>query len=234
MTSYRLLVVSGDSRILRAVAGDLAKEGYDVVSAGSLREAAQMNDSFQPELVILDYPLTGYEESKACLRIRPAGQNVPLLILTPKDCQVDKLAGFRLGIDEYQAKPFTPAELILRVRAVLDRLSVLNSLASQSREMIIYPDLEIDALGRVVRVNMRKVELTNKEFELLWALASKPNQVMSRLQLLSRVWNSTFPGDENTVTVHIHRLRGKLERDPANPMYIKTARGSGYKFEVAQ
>ena len=214
---------------------DLAKEGYDVVSAGSLLEAAQMNDSFQPELVILDYPLSGSEGSKACLRIRPTGGDVPLLILIPKDCQVDKLPGFRLGIDEYQAKPFVPTELILRVRAVLGRLAVINSLTSHdSREMIIYPDLEIDALGRVVRVNLRKVELTNKEFDLLWALASKPNQVMSRLQLFSRVWNSTFLGDENTVTVHIHRLRGKLERDPANPIYIKTARGSGYKFEVAQ
>ncbi|MDA8334569.1 MAG: response regulator transcription factor [Peptococcaceae bacterium] len=235
MNYNRLLVVSDNPRTNRSVAADLVREGYDVTGAGSLREAAQKLGSFQPGLVILDHPLPGGEADSACLKLRSADPDLPFLILAAKDYPVDRLPGFRLGIDEYQVKPCTPPELVLRVKAVLSRLSVLKSLASQqARELIVYPDLEIDALGRVVRVNMRKVELTNKEFDLLWTLASKPNQVWSRLQLLSRVWNSTFPGDENTVTVHIHRLRGKLERDPAHPAYIKTARGSGYKFEVAR
>jgi len=232
MKNNRLLVVSGDPRTLGALAADLVREGYDVAAAGDLREAVQKIELEQPELVVLDYPLPGEEMGRACERLRP-DPDAPLLILAAGRYRVDRLPGLRPGIDEYQAKPYTATELAWRVRAATSRLAVLRNLINQQkREMIVYPNLEIDALGRVARVYMREVELTNKEFALLWTLASKPNQVWSRLQLLSRVWNSTFPGDENTVTVHIHRLREKLERDPAHPVFIKTARGSGYKFEV--
>ena len=233
MTRYRILVAAADPRTLKSVGGDLARAGYEVYRAARWREVATRAESAPPDLIVLDQTLAEYGGADWWEKLRGAGHDVMLLLLVSRDDRLEKTAGFRLGVDEYLVGPFSPDGLVLRVKAVLARRLVIESMASQlARESIVLPDLHIDPLGRVVHVRKKKVELTNKEFDLLWALASKPNRVVSRLQLLNHVWHSAFPGDENTVTVHIHRLRGKLERDPAHPMYIKTARGRGYKFEV--
>jgi len=227
------MVASGDPKILKSASADLAREGYGVSRAARWNEVVTLVESVPPDVVVLDQSMSEAVEAGLWDRVRGAGHDVALLVLLSRDGGLDKIPGFRLGVDEHLVKPFSPPELAMRVKALLARRLVMDDLARRlTRESIMLPDLHIDPLGRVVYVRKRKVELTNKEFDLLWALASKPNRVVSRLQLLHNVWHSTFPGDENTVTVHIHRLRGKLEKDPAHPMYIKTARGRGYKFEI--
>jgi len=155
-------------------------------------------------------------------------REVPVIILSARSDEVDKIVGFRMGVDDYQTKPFSPTELALRVKAVLRRA---REQKIDSKYVLKYGALSLDYEKRVVWHTNNKIELTPKEFELLWLMASNPNRVFTKAHLLDKIWDSAFYGDDNTVTVHIRKLREKIEADPSKPVFIKTVWGTGYKFE---
>jgi DNA-binding response OmpR family regulator len=175
--------------------------------------------------------LDGFTITRAIRGDFAAGQlmvdtGTPIIMLTSRGEESDRLAGFELGVDDYVVKPFSPRELVMRVKAVLRR-----ALATPEEKTLVFSGLCIDPLRRTATLDGKALNLTAKEFDLLWFLAQHPRQVFTRAQLLDKVWGYEFYGDESTVTVHIRRLREKLEPDPANPTYIQTVWGIGYKFE---
>ena len=182
---------------------------------------------YQPDLVVLDLMLpkmNGLDVGQ--ILIGDCG--IPVLILSAKGDELDRIVGLRMGVDDYLAKPFSPTELVLRVQAVLRR--VQGRRQKENSQAIFSGGLTIDFKTRSVIIDGRGINLTGKEFELLWLLAGSPQQVFTRMQLLNKIWHSDYQGDENTVTVHIRRLREKIEVDPSEPVYIKTVWGVGYKF----
>lgn len=223
----RILTVDDDPKILKILQHTLGKEGFEVITASSGEEALQKARQSPPDLVVLDLMMPGMDGFETYQRLK-AQREVPVIILSARTDEVDRVVGFRMGVDDYQTKPFSPTELALRVKAVLRRLGEQKV----SHEKVLkFGDLTLDYTKRIVAVNSGKVELTPKEFELLWLMASNPNRVFTKAHLLDKIWDSSFYGDDNTVTVHIRRLREKIETDPSNPVYIRTVWGTGYKFE---
>ena len=223
----RILTVDDDPKILKILQHTLAKEGFEVITASSGEEALQKARQLPPDLVVLDLMMPGMDGFETYQKLK-AQREVPIIILSARTDEVDRVVGFRMGVDDYQTKPFSPTELALRVKAVLRRLGE----PKVSLEKVLkYGNLTMDYMQRIVAVNNSKVELTPKQFELLWLMASNPNRVFIKAHLLDKIWDSSFYGDDNTVTVHIRRLREKVETDPSNPVYIKTVWGTGYKFE---
>jgi DNA-binding response OmpR family regulator len=174
--------------------------------------------------------LPGVDGLEVCRTIR-AESKVPIIILSAKDEESDKILGLGLGADDYLAKPFSPRELVARVQAVLRRT---RSAPPEPGDQLRYGRLKINPKARAVELGDRAVELTAKEFDLLYFLARHPGQVFSREQLLDQVWDYHFVGDASTVTVHVRRLREKVEADPVRPRYVKTVWGVGYKFDPSQ
>lgn len=224
---YKILAVDDDPKILKILQHSLIKEGFEVVTAASGEEALQKARQNPPDLVILDIMMPGMDGFETYQRLKEQ-REVPVIILSARSDEVDRVVGFRMGVDDYQTKPFSPTELALRIKAVLRRLGEQKA---GREEVLRFGELTIDYRKRVITVKDSKVDLTPKEFELLWLMASNPNRVFTKAHLLDKVWDSTFYGDENTVTVHIRRLREKIEKDPSSPAYIKTVWGIGYKFE---
>ncbi|HBC91392.1 MAG TPA: DNA-binding response regulator [Pelotomaculum sp.] len=224
----RILAVDDDPKILKILQHTLSKEGFEVVLAASGEEALQKARRQPPELVVLDIMMPGMDGFETFQKLKAQYRDMPVIILSARSDEVDKVVGFRMGVDDYQTKPFSPTELALRIKAVLRRL---GEPAKQQRQVLKYDGLILDYSKRIVTQNNLKIELTPKEFEVLWLMASNPNKVFTKANLLDKVWDSAFYGDDNTVTVHIRRLREKLEKDPSNPCYIKTVWGIGYKFE---
>ena len=223
----RILTVDDDPKILKILQHTLGKEGFEVITASSGEEALQKARQSPPDLVVLDLMMPGMDGFETYQKLK-AQREVPIIILSARTDEVDRVVGFRMGVDDYQTKPFSPTELALRVKAVLRRLGE----PKVSLENVLkYGNLTMDYTQRIVAVNNSKVELTPKQFELLWLMASNPNRVFTKAHLLDKIWDSSFYGDDNTVTVHIRRLREKVETDPSNPVYIKTVWGTGYKFE---
>ncbi|ADG83222.1 two component transcriptional regulator, winged helix family [Thermincola ferriacetica] len=231
MNNHKVLVVDDEPKILKILEHTLKKERFQVITAQNGMEAVELAAKVSPDLVLLDLMLPDIDGFEVCRRIK-SRSDIPIIVLSAKDDEVDKIVGFKLGIDDYQTKPFSPTELVLRIRAVLRRSKGCKEAANDG--ILTYKDIEINQRTRQVRVYGRNVNLTVKEFDLLWLLASYPNQVFSRMQLLEKIWDSSYYGDENTVTVHIRRLREKIENDPADPEFIKTIWGIGYKFEAEQ
>ncbi|ACV62416.1 two component transcriptional regulator, winged helix family [Desulfofarcimen acetoxidans DSM 771] len=223
----RILTVDDDPKILKILQHSLGKEGFEVITASSGEEALQKARQSSPDLVILDLMMPGMDGFETYQKLK-AQREVPIIILSARTEEVDRVVGFRMGVDDYQTKPFSPTELALRVKAVLRRLGEPKV---NLENMLKYGNLTLDYTKRTVAVNNSKVELTPKQFELLWLMASNPNRVFTKAHLLDKIWDSSFYGDDNTVTVHIRRLREKVETDPSNPEYIKTVWGMGYKFE---
>jgi DNA-binding response OmpR family regulator len=223
----RILTVDDDPKILKILQHSLGKEGFEVITASSGEEALQKARQSSPDLVILDLMMPGMDGFETYQKLK-AQREVPIIILSARTDEVDRVVGFRMGVDDYQTKPFSPTELALRVKAVLRRLGEPKV---SLENMLKYGNLTLDYTKRTVAVNNSKVELTPKQFELLWLMASNPNRVFTKAHLLDKIWDSSFYGDDNTVTVHIRRLREKVETDPSNPEYIKTVWGMGYKFE---
>lgn len=180
--------------------------------------------------IILDLMLPGLSGLEVCRRLRAAGNFVPILMLTAKDGEADRVLGLEIGADDYLAKPFSVAELQARVKALMRRAERYGRGRRVEVEVLRFGALEIDAAKRRVAVSGREVALTATEFELLLLLAQSPGRVYTRAQLLDRVWSYDYAGYEHTVKSHINRLRSKLENDPAQPRYILTVWGSGYKF----
>lgn len=223
----RILVVDDDIKICNMIQMFLEKEKFEVIKAHDGEVALEKFKSETPKLVILDIMLPKMDGYDVCREVKKIS-NVPIIMLTAKGETFDKVLGLRLGADDYMVKPFDPEELIARIRAVLRRASPDENRGS---EQIIYPRLAIDMSNFIVKVNDKVNQLPKKEMELLYFLASNPDKVFTREQLIEHIWGFDFIGDTRTVDVHIKRLRAKLDEVKDN-YEIKTVWGVGYKFEV--
>jgi DNA-binding response OmpR family regulator len=230
VTDGALVLVVDDESLVRDVLGRyLTREGYEVAMAADGEEAIAAFRKRRPDLVLLDLMLPRIDGLEVFRRIR-ADAPSPVIMLTARGAETDRVVGLELGADDYVAKPFSPSEVVARVRAVLRRVG--QPTASGSREELLRFDaLQIDPRAREVRVRGRPVSLTPKEFDLIHLLASQPRTVFDRWQLLDHVWDVAFDGDPSTVTVHIRRLREKVEDDPSDPRHLVTVWGAGYRFE---
>jgi DNA-binding response OmpR family regulator len=222
-----ILVVEDEPTIAEVVARYLVRAGYEARIAGGGPEAVAAAAAARPDLVVLDIMLPGFDGLEVMRRIHEdLDPRVAVILVTAKGEESDRVIGLQRGADDYVVKPFSPAELVARVDAVLRRSRGGEEAAERQR----FGALEIDPAARCVRVGEREVELTQREFDLLLFLARHPGQVFSRDQLMERVWQFSFYTDTTTVTVHIRRLRSKVEADPGQPKWIQTVWGVGYRF----
>ena len=226
-TGKTVLVVEDEAALVSALSYNLRKEGFNVVTAGDGVAGLQAARRDRPDLVVLDLMLPKMDGLEVCRRLR-AESDVPVLMLTAKGEEVDRVVGLEVGADDYLTKPFGMRELLARVRALLRRTGGRRPVANEA--MIEAGALSLDARGRVVRRGGLEVALKPKEFDLLFFLAQHAGQVFTREQLLGHVWGYDFYGGSRTVDVHVRWLREKLEDDPAKPAHLLTVRGVGYKF----
>ena len=234
----KILVVDDEISLQETVAYNLKKQGYDVQTTGDGTEALEMARELQPDLIILDVMLPGLDGFEIC-RILRREMTTPVLMLTARDDEIDRVVGLEVGADDYMAKPFSMRELIARVKAMLRRVRLIREEVSESensdgrpkQEVLEFGNLRIDITRREITVNDDVVAFKPKEYELLTFLAQHQGQVLSREFILERVWGWDFIGDSRTVDVHVRWLREKIEHDPANPRRIITVRGAGYRFE---
>lgn len=224
------LIVEDEASIREVVAQYLELEGFATTQAADGLEALHIASKQPLDLVVLDLMLPGVDGLEVCRRLRGASA-VPIIMLTARGDEEDKLLGFGIGADDYLAKPFSPRELVVRVRAIMRRIAATNVPAIVLAGTLRFGPLTIQPELRAVHRDGALVDVTAKEFDLLHFLASHPGQVFSRQQLLDNVWDYDYYGDASTVTVHIRRLREKVEMDPARPQHIKTVWGVGYKFQ---
>lgn len=228
----KILVVDDELSILTLLEFNLKKAGYEVLKAMDGNQAVQVAIEGKPDLMILDIMLPGIDGIEVCKKLRMEKVDIPILMLTAKDEEFDKILGLELGADDYMTKPFSPREVVARVKAILRRVG--NRMDSQPAEedaVIEIGKLQIYPERYEVFFNGDPLELTPKEFELLHFLANHSGRVLTREQLLNAVWNYDFVGDSRIVDVHISHLRDKIEEDTRQPRYIKTVRGLGYKLE---
>ena len=224
----RVLVIEDEESFRDALKFMLSREGFDVILAPNGAEGMKLFDSMNPDLVLLDLMLPEVSGTDVCKYIRTKS-NTPVIMLTAKDTEIDKVVGLELGADDYVTKPFSTRELLARIKAVLRR----------------GVDIEIDMVGavevgpirmdverHVLSVNGESVAMPLKEFELLEFLMRNSGRVLTRGQLMDRVWGSNYVGDGKTLDVHVKRIRSKIEPDPANPVHLTTVRGLGYRFEA--
>lgn len=223
-----ILVVEDEESFRDALHYMLTREGFDVIIAPNGAEGIRLFDAKNPDLVLLDLMLPEVSGTDVCKYIR-SKSSTPIIMLTAKDTEIDKVVGLELGADDYVTKPFSTRELLARIRAVMRRGG----------------DVEIDSIGAIeggpirmdverhtLTVNGESVPMPLKEFELLEFLMRNSGRVLTRGQLMDRVWGSNYVGDGKTLDVHIKRIRSKIEPDPANPVYLSTIRGLGYRFEI--
>jgi len=206
----------------------LRRAGYQVVMAHDGQAALEALEKQPPDLVVLDLMLPEVDGLEITRRLRAEG-DIPIIMLTARREETDRILGFEMGADDYVVKPFSPRELVSRVKAVLRRTR--GSTLTRDEHPLVFADLRIDPKTRLVEANGEETSLTAKEFDLLWVLARHPRQVFNRNQLLDLVWGLTEYIDPSTVTVHVRRLREKIELDPSNPRHVQTVWGVGYKFE---
>jgi two-component system response regulator ResD len=221
-----VLVVDDEPTIRDVVVQYLRREGYATLEAGDGDAARELLEREWPNLVVLDLMLPGTDGLALCRWIRDRSQ-LPVIMLTARGEEADRIIGLELGADDYVTKPFSPRELVARVRSVLRRGTDAND---RPDERVRIGDLEIDAAAREVRKRGSVLKLTAREFELLWFFARHPRRVFSRDQLMSRVWGYEPAFDSGTITVHVRRLREKIEDEPAHPRYIETVWGVGYRL----
>ena len=226
----RILVVEDEETLSEAIAFLLSKEGFEVSVAATGPEAIAQFDKSGADLILLDLMLPGLSGTEVCRQIRTKSA-VPIIMLTAKDSEIDKVVGLELGADDYVTKPYSSRELIARIRAVLRRGEFLD--AADDGAIIEVGPVRMDTDRHVISVNGVQVSIPLKEFELLEFLMRNAGRVLTRVQLIDRVWGSDYVGDTKTLDVHIKRLRAKIEKDPANPEFIQTVRGMGYKMERA-
>ena len=222
----RILLIEDEEGIGQALEYQLEREGYEVAWAQDGNDGLQRFQVAGADLVVLDLMLPGISGEDVCKKIRQSS-NVPVLILTAKDTEVDKVVGLELGADDYVTKPFSTRELIARIRAILRRAAAASTPTSRVLEA---GGIRLDADRAEVTVKGMEVHLPRKEFELLEILMSNPGLVLSRDTLIDEVWGPDYFGDTRTLDVHVKRLRAKCEEDPHHPRHITTIRGMGYKF----
>jgi DNA-binding response OmpR family regulator len=223
--STTVLVVDDEPIVREVVLRYLERDGFRTLEAGDGDTARRLVEDESPGLVILDIMLPGADGLELCRWIR-ARSELPVILLTARGEEADRIVGLELGADDYVTKPFSPRELAARVRTVLRR----SSPQVPKAERLSFDGLELDARTREVTAGGDPLKLTAREFDLLWFLASHPKQVFSREQLMDRVWEYAAAFDTGTVTVHVRRLREKIEPDPAHPRYLQTVWGVGYRF----
>jgi two-component system, OmpR family, alkaline phosphatase synthesis response regulator PhoP len=220
---HRILVVDDEPSIRKIIEYALKDAGFQVLTAGRGDEALEVMSRENVDLVVLDLMLPGVDGLEVCRRIR-AERNVPIIMLSARSEEVDKVLGLELGADDYVTKPFSPRELVSRVKANLRRARG----EPDGGESITLGDVEIDPVARIVRKDGQDVNLTFSEFEILLKLAQSPRRVFTREELMNHLWKGSFYGDLRSVDVHVRHLRQKVEADAANPTIIRTVRGVGY------
>jgi two-component system alkaline phosphatase synthesis response regulator PhoP len=228
-STQKILVVDDEPQILKVLQAYLEKDGYRVVSAMDGKQALEVFSREDPTFVILDLNLPGLDGLEVCREMRRSS-SVPIMMLTARVEEVDKLIGLELGADDYVVKPFSPREVVARVKTILKRVNA----GTLKGEIIQAGNLTIDLGQHTVNLNGRLIELTPTEFQILVTLASNPRRVFSRLQIMEHAQGDAFEGYERTIDAHIKNLRIKLEPDPRNPIYIQTVFGLGYKFELVE
>lgn len=229
MAGKKILVADDEPKILKAVTDYLEWEGFEVYTAQDGDEVLREFKQVRPDLLILDITMPKLDGFEVCRRIREKSK-VPIIFLSAKTSTIDRITGLTIGSDDYLTKPFDNTELLLRIKAILRRTAEKPD--ESNKDIIKVPGLVINKESMTVEINGEETELTPKEFDMLWLLASRPNKVFTREQLLDQVWGTEYFGDTGVVTTLIKRLREKIEPDLDNPKYIKTIRGVGYKFGV--
>ena len=229
MNARNILVVEDEASIAEVVSLYLKRAGFNVQIASDGRQAMGMLERQIPDFVILDLMLPEVDGLSLTRWLRDRS-DVPIIMLTARREEIDRISGLELGADDYVVKPFSPQELVSRVRAVMRRLGREQD-AVENERTLSFGDLSIDPKSRVVMVKDSAIELTAKEFDMLYLLARHPKQVFTREQLLERIWGGAQYIDPGTVTVHVRRLREKIETDASKPMRLLTVWGVGYKFE---
>ena len=225
----RILVVDDEPPIVELVTGYLAREGWSVTSVADGIGAVEIVRATDPDVVVLDVMLPGLDGTEVCRQIRTFS-DAYIIMLTARGEEIDRIVGLSVGADDYLVKPFSPRELVARIKALLRRPRDRGSVAASAPP----PGLELDEPRRVVRVDGTSVDLTALEFNLLAALARDPGVVIGRQAMLDRVWGPEFAGDDHLVDVHVANLRRKLGDDPAHPRFVETVRGVGYRLREAQ
>ena len=224
--SKKILLVEDDETLLGVLKYNLGKEGYQVATSTDGANALEVFRKFTPDMVVLDIMLPGLDGFEVC-RILRKESSVPVLMLTAKTQEVDKVIGLELGADDYMTKPFSIRELSARIKAILRR----SETPVETSDKLVSGDLVVDLKEHKVKLSDKEIELSPKEFDLLAFMMRHKKRVFSRSYLLDKVWSYDFEGDERTVDVHIRWLRQKIETDPSQPKRLLTVRGSGYKFE---
>lgn len=227
----KILVVEDEESLAEAISFLLSKEGFEVEMAATGPAAIEAFDKAGADLILLDLMLPGLSGTEVCRQIRTKSA-VPIIMLTAKDSEIDKVVGLELGADDYVTKPYSSRELIARIRAVLRRGEFVDSTVEVG--VLTVGPVRLDIDRHIISVNGSPISLPLKEFELLEFLMRNSGRVLTRMQLIDRVWGSDYVGDTKTLDVHIKRLRAKIETDPANPELIQTVRGMGYKMERAE
>jgi two-component system response regulator RegX3 len=224
----RVLVVEDEESFSDALSYMLRREGFEAVVAGSGPDALDEFDRGGADMVLLDLMLPGLSGTEVCRALR-SRSSVPIIMLTAKDGEIDKVVGLELGADDYVTKPYSARELVARIRAVLRRRGEVEA---PEEPVLAAGPVRMDVDRHVVSVDGEPVALPLKEFDLLELLLRNAGRVLTRVQLIDRVWGSDYVGDTKTLDVHVKRLRAKIEPDPATPRYLLTVRGLGYKFEA--
>ena len=228
MSPTEILIVEDEPSIAEVVSLYLKRAGYQVTCLNDGKDALKKLEQQMPDLLVLDLMLPGIDGLAITRWVRDRS-DLPIIMLTARRAEGDRIAGLEMGADDYIVKPFSPQELVSRVRAVLRRTQ--NTSQNSSEQAVVFADLRIDPQTRLVTIGDQEISLTAKEFDMLWVLACHPRQVFSRDRLLENVWGLAEYIDPGTVTVHIRRLREKIESDPSHPVHIQTVWGVGYKFE---
>ncbi|MFZ9751082.1 MAG: response regulator [Candidatus Nanopelagicales bacterium] len=224
----KVLVVEDEESFSEAISFMLRKEGFEVAVAADGNSAITEFDQNGADIVLLDLMLPGLSGTEVCREIRKRSK-VPVIMVTAKDSEIDKVVGLELGADDYVTKPFSSRELIARIKAVLRRA---GEVVENDSDVIEIGPIRIDVERHAVSVSGEPVKLPLKEFDLLLMLMRNAGRVLTRGQLIDRIWGSNYVGDTKTLDVHVKRLRAKIETDPANPIHLLTVRGLGYKFEA--
>ncbi|TCT15478.1 DNA-binding response OmpR family regulator [Natranaerovirga pectinivora] len=230
MVGTKVLIVDDEVELADILSDYLEKEGFVTKTAHNGEEALDYFKAFNPQLVILDIMMPKIDGMEVCRIIRSMS-SIPVLMLSSKSSEIDKILGLGLGADDYITKPFSPGEVVARVKAQLRRYLQLSSPSLEEKGLLQFGDLVIDSKSYSVRIGEKIAGLAAKEFEILLYMAKHPNQVFSREQLFDQIWGFDEYGDVNTVTVHIRKIREKIEKEPSEPKYIKTVWGVGYKFD---
>lgn len=224
----KVLVVEDEQSLREPLVFMLEKEGYEVIEAEDGQAALDIFQAKGADVILLDLMMPKIDGNQVCKTIRLTS-NVPIIMLTAKDSEVDKVVGLEIGADDYVTKPYSTRELLARMKAVLRRQL---EPAVEASSVLVAGELRLDSERHQVSLAGKLIAFPLKEFELLELLMENVNRVLTRGQIIDRVWGSNYFGDTKTLDVHIKRLRSKIEEDPARPKYIQTVRGLGYKFEV--